>query len=189
MLSQVISSKAIPLPKKLRLFDVLPVLGEYHVQQLIQDNQFLTAEAEELGRLVSKNGWEIVAEYLYDNRFIRNDLLPALLRSSHLLGFWQRFVLSSSGLKADAISSEEWWDEFLRIALVLFPSGPAENGLWVSAKGDLSQLQTTGTGREKWSFAVQILRNNGKPKVKKLLSKMSAIYTDNEILGKLQETL
>lgn len=55
--------------------------------------------------------------------------------------------------------------------------------------GDLSQLQTTGTGREKWSFAVQILRNNGKPKVKKLLSKMSAIYTDNEILGKLQETL
>ena len=189
VLSQVISSKAIPLPKKLRLFDVLPVLGEYHVQQLIQDNQFLTAEAEELGRLVSKNGWEIVAEYLYDNRFIRNDLLPALLRSSHLLGFWQRFVLSSSGLKADAISSEEWWDEFLRIALVLFPSGPAENGLWVSAKGDLSQLQTTGTGREKWSFAVQILRNNGKPKIKKLISKMRAIYIDNEILRKLQETL
>jgi len=189
VLHQVISSKAIPLPKKLRLFDVLPVLGEYHVQQLIQDNQFLTAEAEELGRLVSKNGWEIVAEYLYDNRFRRNDLLPALLRSSHLLRFLQRLTLSASGLKREAVSSDEWWDEFLETAFSLFPIGPEQNGLWINASGDLSQLQTTGTGREKWSFAVQILRNNGKPKIKKLISKMSAIYIDNEILRKLQETL
>lgn len=185
----VMSSKTIPLAKKLNLFDMLPGLGEHHAQQLIRNNHFLPAEAEEFGRLISKNRWIAVVEELYDNRIHRNDLLPTLLRSSHLLGLWQRFALSSSGLKVDAISSEEWWDEFLRTTLVLFPSGPDENGLWVSSGGDLSQLQTTGTGREKWSFAVQILRNNGKPKVKKLLSKMSAIYTDNEILGKLQETL
>lgn len=185
----VISSKAISLTKKLRLFDVLPGLREYHVQQLIQENQFSLKEAEELGQLVSKQRWKTVVEELYDNCFRREDLVPALLQCSHLLGFLQRLTLSASGIKADVISSEEWWDEFLRIALVLFPSGPAENGLWVSGEGDLSQLQTTGTGREKWSFAVQILRNNGKPKIKKLLSKMSAIYIDNEILRKLQETL
>ena len=57
------------------------------------------------------------------------------------------------------------------------------------AGGDLSQLQTTGTGREKWSSAVQILRNNEKRKLKKILSKMRDIYSDNEILEKLQEIL
>lgn len=189
VLHQVISSKAIPLPKKLRLFDVLPVLGEYHVQQLIQENQFSLKEAEELGQLIYENNWNLVAEELYDNRFRRNDLLPALLRSSHLLSFLQRLTLSASGLKRDAVSSDEWWDGFLETAFSLFPIGPEQNGLWINAGGDLSQLQTTGTGREKWSFAVQILRNNGKPKINKLLSKMSAIYIDNEILRKLQETL
>ena len=36
----VISSKTIPVTKKLRLYDVLPGLGEYHAQQLILHNQF-----------------------------------------------------------------------------------------------------------------------------------------------------
>ena len=185
----VISSKAISLTKKLRLFDVLPGLREYHVQLLIQENQFSLKEAEELGRLIYENNWSLLAEELYDNRFCRNDLLPALLRSSHLLRFLQRLTLSASGLKRDAVSSDEWWNEFLETAFSLFPIGPEQNGLWVNAGGDLSQIQATGTGREKWSFAVQILRNNGKPKIKKLLSKMSAIYIDNEIFKKLKETL
>lgn len=185
----IFSSKAIPLTKKLQLFVVLPSLGEYHAQQLIQDNQFLPVEAEEFGRLVFKNCWKMVAKELYDNRFRRKDLVLALLQCCHLLGFLQRLTLSSSGLKRDAVSLEEWWDEFLRTALAFFPSGPNENGLWIIAGGDLSQLQTTGTGREKWSTAVQILRNNGKPKLKKLLSEMRDTYSENEILKKLQETL
>lgn len=185
----VISSKTIPLIKKLRLFEVLPGLKEYYVRQLIQENHFLPADAEEFGRLVSKNSWRTVVDELYDNRFHRKDLLPALLECSHLLGFWQRLKLSASGLKRDAISSEEWWNEFLEAAFKLFPSGPEQNGLWISAGGDLSQLYTTGTGRDKWSLAVQILRNNGKPSLKKLLSKMRDTYSDNETLKKLQETL
>lgn len=185
----IISSKAIPLTKKLRLFDVLPSLGEYHAQQLIRENHFLPAEAEELGRLVSKSRWRKIVEELYSNHFHRKDLLPALLRCSHLLSFLQRFTLSASGLKPGAISSEEWWNEFLETAFKLFPIGPEQNGLWISAGGDLSQLITTGTGRDKWSFAVQILRNNGKSKLKKLLSKMRDTYSENETLKKLQETL
>lgn len=74
-------------------------------------------------------------------------------------------------------------------AFKLFPSGPEQNGLWISAGGDLSQLCTTGTGRDKWSLAVQILRNNGKPTLKKLLSKMRESYSENETLKNLQETL
>jgi hypothetical protein len=171
------------------LFDVLPSLREYHAQQLVRENHFSPTEAEEFGRIVSKNKWREVVEDLYDNRSYRKDLLPALLQSSFLLGLWQRLALNSSGLKSDVISSEEWWNEFFQTAIQLFPSGPDQNGLWISAGGDLSQLITTGTGRDKWSLAVQVLRNGGKPKLKKLLSKMRDIYSENETLKKLQETL
>lgn len=185
----IFSSKAIPLTKKLQLFDVLPNLREYYAQQLTLENHFSPAEAEELGRLVSKSRWGTIAKELYENRYHRKDLLPALMQCSHLLDFLQRLTLSASGLKLRAISSEEWWNEFLETAFKLFPSGPEQNGLWFSAGGDLSQLYTTGTGREKWFLAVQILRNDGKPTLKNLLNSMRDTYSENETLKKLQETL
>src|SRR5690606_35767345 len=126
----VISSKTLPLTNKLRLFDVLPGLRENHAEQLIRENYFSLAEAKEFGRLVSKKKWKTVVDALYNERLYRNDLVPALLESSDLLDFWQRLKLSTSGLKRDAISSEEWWNEFLEIATKLFPGGPEQNGLW-----------------------------------------------------------
>lgn len=185
----IVSSKSISLSKKLRFFDLIPSIGEYHIQQLVRENLFSQLEAEELGQLASKNRWETVVEVLYDNRSSRRDLVSALLQCSHLLSFLQRLTLSVSGLKPDAISSEEWWDEFLKTAYKLFPGGPEQNGLWISAGGDISQLMTTGTGREKWSFATHILRNNGKAAVTNLLKNMRDAYSENEMLKKLQETL
>lgn len=185
----VVSSKTIPLTSKLRLFDVLPGLEENHAEQLRRNHQFSIAEAEEFGLLVSKNKWKTVVDAMYNERLYRNDLVPAILKSSHLLSFWQRLKLSASGLKRDAISSEEWWNEFLEIASKLFPGGPEQHGLWEIAGGDLSQLYTYGSGREKWSHAIRILRNNGSPSVKKLVRKMREAYAGNEILKNLQETL
>ena len=185
----IIYSKTIPLTQKLQIFDVLPDMSEYHLQLLARENHFSRIDAEKLGQLVSENRWNTMAGELYNDRSHRKDLVPALLQCSHLLGFLQRLTLSASGLKPDAISSEEWWDEFLKTAYNLFPSGPEQNGLWVSSGGDISQLITTGTGREKWSFATRILRNNGKSKVTNLLKSMRDAYSENETLKKLQETL
>lgn len=186
---RIISSKTIPLTKKIRLFDVLPSLRENHALQLIREQQFLPEEAEQFGRIVSEKQWIRTVEYFYDNRYQRKDLVPALIKCSYLLGFWQRLSLATSGLKRDAISPEEWWDEFLKTAFDLFPKGPSENGLWVSAGGDLSQITTTGTGREQWCSAVRILRNNEKLMLKNLLSRMRDSYSANEVLKKLEETL
>lgn len=189
VLQGLVSSKIIPLTKKLRLFDVLPGLGEHHAQQLVMESHFSLTEAEEFGRIVSEKRWRRVANELYDNLFKRKDLLPALFQSDHLLDFFQRFHLAFSGLKPDAISPEEWWNEFMETAFKLFPNGPEQNGLWISAGGDMSQLATTGTGREKWNVAAQIMRNNGNPSVNNLLSKMQDTFSENETLKKLQETL
>ncbi len=186
---KIIGSEAINLTKKMHLFDILPGLETYHAQQLIKKHRFTQADAEQLGQLVSKKEWKEVADDLYDQRFSRKDLVPALLKCSHLLGFWKRLNLSASGFKSDAINNDEWWSGFLEISIRLFPGGPEQNGLWVSAGGDLSQLYLTGTGREKWSLAIQILRNHGEPKTKKLVKKMREIYSSNETLKNLYETL
>lgn len=186
---QVIGSEAISLTKKLRLFNVLPSLGENHAQQLILDNHFLPEEAEEFGRLVTKNRWKMVIDELYNNRFNRKDLIPALLECSHLLGFWQRFGLSVSGLKSDAISHDEWWNAFTEIAFHTYPEGPNEKGLWDRAGGDLSQLHLGATGREVWVNAVRLVRSDGNPPVETLIVKMLEDHPRNEKLLKLKETL
>lgn len=185
----IINSKTITFAKKLLLFDSLPGLGEYHAQQLMQAHRFSPAEAEEFGQLVSKNKWKGIADELYDQRLYRKDLVPALLRCSHLLGFWERLKLSGSGFKQDTISINEWWNEFLEISFKLFPDGPKKNGLWMRAGGDSSQLSTTGTGRDKWSQAVRILRYNGTPTVENLIKKMQEEYPGNEQLKNLYHTL
>lgn len=182
----VISSKTIPLTKKLRLFDVLPGLGEYHAQQLIRENHFSPAEAEEFGRLVSKNRWKTVVDELYNNRSHRKDVVTALLQCSHLLGFWQRIGLSISGLKPDAITHDEWWEAFLFRAVELYPLGPTQNGLWTNAGGKLEELHYQGvSGKQSWTSAINHIRNGGSPSVKKLLKEMQKEFHGDFTLTQL----
>lgn len=182
----VISSKTIPLTKKLRLFDILPGLGESYVEQLIQNHHLSSAESEEVGRLICKNKWRIVVDKLYNNRFHRKDLVPVLLQCSHLLGFWQRLDLSVSGLKSDAITHDEWWEVFLSRAVELYPLGPTQNGLWTNAGGKLEELHYQGvSGKQSWSFAISHIRRGGSPSVKKLLKEMQKEFQGDFTLTQL----
>lgn len=186
----VISSKTIPLTKKLRLFDVLPSLGENHAEQLIQNHAFSRAEAEEFGRLVSKNKWKKVLDQLYSNRSHRKDLVAALLQSSHLLGFWQRLGLSISGLQTDAITHDEWWDAFLSRAVELYPLGPTQNGLWTNAGGKLEELHYQGvSGKQSWAFAIGHIRKGGSPSLKKLLEEMQREFHGDLTLKQLIQAI
>jgi hypothetical protein len=186
----VISSKAIPVTKKLELFNVLPGLKECHAQQLIQENHFLPAEARELGRLVSRNTWKAIADELYDSRFHRKDLVPALLQSHRLLGMLQRFSLSIDGLKSDAVTDDEWWETFVLKAVELYPTGPTENGLWSNADGNLEDLYLQGvSGKKSWSFAIGHIRKGGTPPVKKLLKEMEREFNNDFTLKQLIQSL
>ncbi|MDO8273588.1 MAG: hypothetical protein Q7U82_16965 [Gammaproteobacteria bacterium] len=186
----VISSKTIPLIQKLRLFDILPGFGENHARRLIQNHHFLSGEAEELGRLVSKKRWITVADELYKNRSHRKDLVPALLQCSHLLGFWERFGLSVSGLKSDAITDDEWWETFLSKAVELYPWGPTHNGLWTSAGGKLEELHYQNvTGKQSWSLAINHIRKGGSPSAKKLLQEMQKEFHGDSKLAQLIQSL
>lgn len=186
---RIISSSEIPISKRIRLIELLPGLGAEHLQQLMRSQRLSSSEAEQLGQLALQKGWGRVAEDLYHLRSHRKDLVPALLKCSSLLGFLKRVNLSVSGLKRDAISKEEWWGEFLKISIELYPLGPEQHGLWESTGGDLSQILTNGTGRDKWSHAIRILRNDGKPAIETLITEMLKTYSQNETLKGLQHTL
>lgn len=189
VLQQIIGSKTISLTKKIDLFYVLPGLKAQHAQQLLV-NRFSPREAKRFGQLASEKKWKEVADALYGRHLHRKDLVPALLLCSNLLGVLKKIkLLYTTGLKRDAISAEEYWSEFLNISSKLFPRGPEENGLWISAGGDLSQLYSSGTGREKWSFAIRLLRHNETPEVERLIQKMREIYPGNETLKYLQNIL
>lgn len=185
---QIIGSQSISLSNKIQLLKILPGLSEQQALKLILENHFTQAEAEILGGLVSQKRWMLLANNLYDLRIQRRDLVPALLKCTSLLNFFQRLYLSATGLKTDGISKEEWWNEFLTISMQLYPFGPEQDGLWLSAGGDLSEINATGSGRHKWSHAIQIIRNNGKPNIKKLLKKMLETYSNNETLKNLDRT-
>lgn len=189
MQRRIIGRKEIPISKRICFIELLPGLGVEYAQQLMRDEHLSSTEAEQLGRLVVQKGWHRIADELYDSRNHRRDLVPALLACASMLGFLKRCSLSLSGLKRDAISKEEWWGEFLIISIKLYPGGPEQHGLWDSAGGDLSQLHTNGTGRAKWSHAIQILRNNGKPAIETLIAEMLKTYSKNETLKGLQHTL
>ena len=187
---QIINDKTIPLASKLQLFNVIPNIGENQAKQLIITHHFLPEDAEEFGRIVSNNKWKTIVDVLYNNRFKRKDLNPALLRCSHLLNLFQRFGLSISGLKQDAITQDEWWNLFLNNAVKLYPTGPNQNGLWLSAGGKLEELNRQGiSGKESWSFAIESIRKGGLPSAKKLLLEMQKEYPGDNILIQLIQSL
>lgn len=186
----VINSKTIPLTKKLQLFDILPGLGENHAEQLMRNHHFSSAEAEEFGRFISKKKWKTVVESLYNERSNRKDLVPALLQSSHLLGFWQRLSLAVSGLKSDAITHDEWWEVFLSRAVELYPLGPTQNGLWTNAGGKLEELHYQSvSGKQSWSFAINHIRNGGSPSVKRILKEMQKEFHGDFTLLQLMQSI
>jgi hypothetical protein len=186
----VISSDTILLTKKLRLFDVLPGLGKDHAQQLVRENRFSPTESAKFGLLVSKNEWQTLVDDLYKVRSQRKDLVPALLQCSHLLGFLQRVRLSIEGLKPDAITDDEWWDAFFSKAVVLYPYGPIQNGLWTNAGGKLEELTHQGvSGKQSWSFAINYIRKGGSPSIKKLLEEMQKEFRGDLTLTELIQSL
>ncbi|HTF97452.1 MAG TPA: hypothetical protein VL995_15035 [Cellvibrio sp.] len=186
----IIYSKTIPLTQKLQIFDVLPGMGDYHLQLLVRENHFSPIDAEKFGQLVSKNKWNAVACELYNNRSRRKDLVPALLQCSHLLGFWDRLGLSVSGLKLDAITDDEWWETFLSRAVELYPLGPTQNGLWTNAGGKLEELHFQGvSGKQSWSFAVNHIRKGGSPSAKKILKEMQNEFHGDFKLTQLIQSL
>jgi|GEM_PF-3065684 len=189
-LQQIILSNCIQLVKKIHLFDVLPELGAKHARQLIEVNSFSRKEAEQFGQLVFKNNWKAVADALYDQRAKRNDLVPALVHCSNLLGFLKRLGLSVSGLKPDAISPDEWWETFFSRAVELYPLGPTQNGLWLNAGGKIEELHFQGvSGKQSWSFAIDHIRKGGSPSTEKLVKEMRKEYYRDTILAQLVQVL
>jgi hypothetical protein len=55
----------------------------------------------------------------------------------------------------------DYWAKLEAIFSDLYPTGPAEESIWLRAGGDLSRLTLSGTGRAQWFAALRTLRHGG----------------------------
>ena len=58
-------------------------------------------------------------------------------------------------------TSKERWEQLAKIMSDLYPLGPTDQEIWRRAGGDLARISLSGTGRERWYRALQILSQGG----------------------------
>lgn len=132
-----------------------------------------------IGNLIAEREWHRSAARLADDvlTYNRKDVIPAVNRCSHLLGFIQRgWGWVTGKLESAEISQSEWWEIFEEVLADLYPMGPQDSEIWSRARGRKSVLDYNGNGLQRWHSALRDLRNGSGGK-------------NITILGLLNETL
>ena len=78
----------------------------------------------------------------------------------------------------DRATTMETWERIVAVMSDLYPLGPKDQEIWDRAGGDLSRINLSGTGREKWFRALRTLRQGGGGKAIQLNSLIAAALED-----------
>lgn len=135
--------------------------------------------ALEIGRLVQDRHWRLVAEELMHMlRRGREDVRPALRECASVIGWLDRWLYGIT-----PVTQSNKWDSLEEVAAKLYPSGPAQNGLWERAGGSDSDLSWGTNGRTQWRDALNRIRNGSAgPRIADLLYEMKSEYFANDSL-------
>lgn len=140
-----------------------------------------TLEAEELGQLILRRNWERAADKLVKLlRSGRSDVRPALRICRDLLG-----VVARWRVKFSSHSEQDDWDCLEALAVELYPEGPDHEELWSRAGGLNADLQHSGSGRNRWHYAIAQMRKGSGLRVSTLLKQMRRDFPSNELLQEL----
>lgn len=176
----------------LHSFDKVNITNQMLLANFIYgfNEQLSQLEGISLGKIVQKKDWKKCAENIYEKSRWNTSYRIALQECYSLLGFLSRFNLSLSGwLSNVAISKDEWWKSFYKIACNLFPKGPNDYSIWEKADGKESELHYNMTGEDAWQKALDKLRKGGCKNITtlKLLKAMKDRYYNNQDLNNLIE--
>jgi hypothetical protein len=149
--------------------------------------------ATQLGDFVLQKRYISTAQLIYDLCDNHKKYRKALTQCYSLLGFFARTKASLFGwIDTVAISTDEWWKNFIELAYTLYPGGPNDNKIWLQAGGKEYDLLNGKTGKEVWIAALQKLRNkecSGEISIKKLLKHMLQEHRKNINLSTLKDIL
>ena len=135
-------------------------------------------DADLLGRTIeTQRRSDIVGDLVSMYRDGRRDLDPVLRHCASLIGFWDRWLLNLS-----PISTTEKWASLAELAAQLYPNGPDQEDLWERSGGRNADLNSHGSGRERWRAAVRSIENGKPPRARKLIHEMRDDYAGNSNL-------
>lgn len=158
--NKIIEGNDITVDSKIRLFEILPSMGEDQLKSLLEGNRFNDIEARTVGQLINVNSWTSTAKFVYQKLNLRSDLLPVLKECYRLLGFFQKIAISDTLNKKDAISDDELWENLEAIIVELYSSYTSLSTLWKKAGGKESDLLSNESAAITWGNALHKLRRN-----------------------------
>jgi hypothetical protein len=147
----------------------------------VTDKALMPSDAESLGRLIHSRNWrQTVNKILQFSERRMQDVKPALRICADMVGLWKRWLLGIT-----EISTDEKWKIFEALACELYSRGPDESELWERAGGQNHQLQSYGTGQERWRNAISQIRHGKYPHISQLLTEMKIDFSSNIQVGYL----
>jgi hypothetical protein len=133
--------------------------AEFRVRFLTKNMCLTESDSFRLGEFVNRRGWHRLAVALLDDhkRYRRNDLLPAIRACRDQYG-WLTCVMN--GISESEIPEDAWWSEAIDVLSEAYPAGPFDKSLWSRAGGARWELSNDGSGKEKWTKAIELLRRS-----------------------------
>lgn len=186
-LDSTLQSLAASFGKIVRIIESLESFDEHRFIRWFDDwillrHQVAIADAQALGKIILSRRWAQAVDKLVPLvRQGRADVKPALVICQTMVSlFWRLLLGLSSAAQTDK------WAVLEELAAYLYPNGPDEAGLWDRAGGRDADLESFGTGRNRWRAAIgQIQRGRG-PRVSRLLEEMRRDFYSNDQIRELQ---
>jgi hypothetical protein len=201
LLDYIISSDAIThflyynrsnIKSVLPIFKTFKTLPEYIVSDYVDyyNGPVDIIDATQLGKFVLERDYGKTAHVIYKKCEHIINFKLALVECYSLLDFITKAKIKLSGILTNVIITEDqWWEEFTKITIKLYPEGPTDEKIWLQSDGEESDLLVKGSGKEIWIHALNKLRNGSCSgiTVNKLLKKMGKEYPRNNVLLTLKE--
>lgn len=152
-----------PAASVLRMHRRFDMLGEDDLVGWLSETPYArsTLDASALGELILNSRWKRAAGRLADVVVgARGNLNASIHVCVALLGRMRRIKIWTL-VPGVTIAADEWWDELIDRASILFPHGVSDSNIWYDSGGDPSLISHSATGREQWTYALSLLRNGG----------------------------
>jgi len=180
----------------LQVFTTFDELEEHKFQKwlnetLSQSVNLNPIDSKEIGKLISRRGWNKTASNISERVADRPDLKPAIRECEGLLSTFERLATTLwGGVDTVDVNRDDWWEALTQITSELYPRGITQNMIWERAGGDVSAINIEQSGKAQWREAINKLRHGGaghEISVDGLLYNLREEYPDNDRLELLDE--
>jgi GTPase-associated protein 1, N-terminal domain type 1/Effector-associated domain 1 len=170
----------------LQIISVLPAYTESQFLEClgtwpVADKTVTPSDVESLGHFLHSQNWQQAVNRLlqFAERGIQ-EVKPALRICRDMISLWEIWKLGIT-----EISISEKWKIFETLVCELYSRGPDDGELWERAGGQNHQLQSYGTGQERWRNAISQIRQGKFPRLSQLLREIKIDFPSNIQVGYL----